>query len=118
MISAFVFSPLVLIALVWPYFMLQWARPGDAVTYPLTSESLSALPKRQCEPKPFAAFTHKPHATPAWDGADEGAPCRACMLSILIVLCRILITRTFLRKPHLPVTLCPQWWNTQQPAER
>lgn len=61
MVSALIFSPLVLIALVWLCLMLYWAWPHDPAASPLTPKSPPALPKRQRESKPFAGLTHKPH---------------------------------------------------------
>ena len=55
-------SGLVLVALVWLFFMRQWAWPSNRVTEQSTLSSLTPpRRKRRCEPKPFAGLTRKPH---------------------------------------------------------
>jgi len=61
MVPDLVFSPLVLIALVWLYFMLHWMWSSDSAACSITPAPPSPLPKRKREPKPFAGLTHKPH---------------------------------------------------------
>src|SRR5262245_13994463 len=61
MISALLFSQLVLIALVWLWLLLHWAWSSDPAACPTTPEPSSALPKCKREPKPFAGLIHKSH---------------------------------------------------------
>jgi hypothetical protein len=62
MVSDFVFSQLVLVALVWLCLMLYWVWPSDsAVASPLTPEPAPPRPQRQREPQPFVGLTTKPH---------------------------------------------------------
>jgi IS1 family transposase len=62
MVSALFFYQLMLVALVWLCLMLQWAWPSaPAPGCPTTPEPPPPPPKRQCEPKPFAGLTIKPH---------------------------------------------------------
>src|SRR5262249_25148443 len=66
MVSHLFYYQLVLVALVWLCFMLQWAWPSDpAAVAPPAPDPPPPRPKRRREPTPFAGFTHQP-------------PCDAC----------------------------------------
>ena len=60
MVPELFFYQLVLVALMWLCFMLQWAWPSDTVAYPPPAP-VPPLSKRKREPKLFAGLIHKPH---------------------------------------------------------
>ena len=57
MISDRLFSPLLLVGLVWLCLLLYWAWPSDCVT----AHPRPPRRKRSRASKPFAGLTHKPH---------------------------------------------------------
>jgi hypothetical protein len=61
MVPDLVFSPLVLIALVWLCLLLQWTWPRAPATCLPTPKPTPLVPKRQRERQPFAGLTTKPH---------------------------------------------------------
>src|ERR1700704_1142541 len=74
MVSHLFFYQLVLIALVWLFFMLQWVWPSDpAAVCPTAPEPTPPPPKCHREPIPFAGLTTKPHCA-SCEHALEHAP--------------------------------------------
>ena len=74
MVSDLFFYQLVLVALVWLFFMLQWVWPSDpAAVCPTAPEPTPPPPKCHREPTPFAGLTTKPHCA-SCEHALEHAP--------------------------------------------
>ena len=78
MVSDLFFYQLVLVALVWLFFMLQWVWPSDpAAVCPTAPEPTPPPPKCHREPTPFAGLTTKPHCDACEHASDlrPEAPC-------------------------------------------
>jgi hypothetical protein len=77
MVPDLVFSPLVLIALVWLCLLLQWTWPRDPTTCPPTPQPIPPVHKRQRERQPFAGLTTKPPCDLCAHASDRhpAAPC-------------------------------------------